>query len=65
METVPEPIRGKLVGGGYVSLDKLPNNENVDRWSRVQNRCGLTDPEVDELMNIRFPVQQGKSQVSC
>ena len=45
METVPDPIRGKLVGGEYISLDKLPNNEIVDRWSRVQNRCDLTDPE--------------------
>lgn len=59
MESIPEPIRGKLIGGGYDSLDKLPNNENVDRWNRVQTRCALTDPELDQLMNIRFPVQQG------
>jgi len=64
METIPEPIRVKLVEGGYDSLNKLPNNENVDRWNRVQNGCGLTNSEIDELMNIRFPVQQGKYQIS-
>eukprot|EP01038_Epipyxis_sp_PR26KG_P017366 gene17366-23987_t len=58
METIPEPIRVKLVEGGYDSFNKLPNNENVDRWNRVQNGCGLTNSEIDELMNIRFPVQQ-------
>ena len=65
METIPEPIRGKLVGGGYVSLDKLPNNENMDRWKEVKVDCGLLGPELTELMNIRFPIQQGKYQVSC
>jgi hypothetical protein len=43
METIPEPIRGKLVGGGNVSLDKLPNNENMDRWKEVKVDCGLLD----------------------
>jgi hypothetical protein len=59
MESIPEPIRGKLVAAGYDSFDKLPNNENVDRWNRVQTRCGLDDPELDQLLNIRFPTQQG------
>jgi hypothetical protein len=47
METIPEPIRGKLV-----ALDKLLNNENMDRWKEV----GLLGPELSELMNIRFPI---------
>jgi hypothetical protein len=59
METIPEPIRGKLVASGYDSFEKLPNNENMERWNRVQTRCGLEDAEVDQVMNIRFPVQQG------
>eukprot|EP01038_Epipyxis_sp_PR26KG_P017399 gene17399-24047_t len=42
METIPEPIRVKLVEGGYDSLNKLPNNENVDRWNRAQNGCGFS-----------------------
>ena len=59
MDTIPEPIRGKLVVGGYDSLNKLPNDKDVNRWNRVQARCDLDDPELDQLMNIRFPVQQG------
>jgi hypothetical protein len=65
MEAVPELFRGKLVGAGYISLDKLPNNENMDRWREVKNDCGLLGPELTVLMNIRFPVQQGKYQVYC
>lgn len=64
VETIPEPIRGKLVGGGYDSLDKFPNNEYFDRWNRVQTRCGLDDPELDQLMNTRFPVQQGNITIA-
>lgn len=64
MQSIPEPIRIKLVVGGYDSLNKLPNNENMIRWERVQNGCGLTNPELDELMNIRFPVLQGNAIIA-
>jgi hypothetical protein len=59
MESIPEPIREKLASHGYDSLEKLPNNQNMDRWTRVQSFCGLNNPELDQLMNIRFPEQQG------
>ncbi len=64
METIPEPIRRKLIDSGYDSLDKLPNDKDVNRWNRVQTRCVLDDPEVDQVMNIRFPVQQGNLFIS-
>jgi hypothetical protein len=59
MLTIPKPIRGKLVGAGYNSFDKLPNDKSMDRWRDVKTECGLTGPELTQLMNIIFPVQQG------
>lgn len=59
MQSIPEPIRGKLIAGKYDDVAKLPNDKDVNRWNRVQTRSGLDDPEVDQLMNIIFPVQQG------
>ena len=46
METIPEPIRGKLV-----ALDKLLNNENMDRWKEVKVDCGLLGPELTEQIS--------------
>lgn len=59
MESIPEYIRVKLVGIGYDSFNKLPNDKDMDRWREVKAECGLLGPELTELMNIRFPVQQG------
>jgi len=59
MDTIPERTREKLVRNEYDSLAKLPNDKNFDRWKCVKDDCGLTNPELTELMNIRFPVQQG------
>ena len=58
---VPEPIYSKLIAKGYDSLEKLPNNQNMDRWTDVRLECGLTGAEMNQLINIKFPVQQGKN----
>jgi hypothetical protein len=63
METIPEPIRKKLASPGYDAIEKLPNNQNMDRWNRIKSCCGLDNPELDQLMNIRFPDRQGKSSL--
>jgi hypothetical protein len=63
METIPETICGNLVGVGYDSFDKLPKEKNMDRWREVKTGCGLTGPERTQLMNITFPVQQGKNSL--
>ena len=60
MEIPNEHIREKLAREGYNSLNDLPNNENMDRWILIKNVCGLTNSELDKVMNIRFPVKQGK-----
>lgn len=59
MDTIPQPILGKLIDGGYDSVDKLPNVDKRDRWKGVKKDCRLTGPELTQLLNNRFPVQQG------
>eukprot|EP01038_Epipyxis_sp_PR26KG_P016917 gene16917-23218_t len=37
----------------------------MDRWREVKLDCGLLGPELTELMNIRFPVQQDDDKISA
>lgn len=59
MELIPSHIRQKLATGGYDSIIALPNDKDENRWNRVQTCCGLEDAELDTVINIMFPVQQG------
>ncbi len=59
MEAIPENIRNKLEAVGYDSVEKLPNTDIMDRWREVKMECGLSGPELTELMNLMFPVQKG------
>ena len=64
MESIPEPIHGKIVGAGYDSFDKLPNDKVMDRWREVEIDFGLTGPELTQLMNIKFPVPLGNAIIA-
>ena len=59
MDAIPEDIRNKLEAVGYDSVEKLPNTDIMDRWREVKMECGLSGPELVQLMNARFPIQIG------
>jgi hypothetical protein len=61
MDFIPEAIRVKLIAHGYNALTTLPNDKSMYRWKGVQEDCGLTNPELIELINVMFPAQQGKN----
>jgi hypothetical protein len=61
MDVIPEAIRAKLIAHGYNAHTTLPNDKIMDRWKRVQEDCGLANPELIELINVMFPAQQGKN----
>lgn len=56
MDSIREKIQNKLATKGYTALYMLPNDRALPRWERLQQLCKLTDPELDHLMNIIFPV---------
>jgi hypothetical protein len=52
---IPNEIRYKLVAGGYVVRDNLPNDmRSMDCWGRVKAVCGLSGGELSRLMIILF-----------
>jgi hypothetical protein len=57
MDQIPPEIRDKLVAGGIVTRDRLPNTDkNMDLWNMVKTECRLNIGELAALMNILFPV---------
>jgi hypothetical protein len=65
MESIPEPIRGKLVAAGYDSFDKLPNNENVDRWiGTAGQRIGIHLPSVACTWPFLLPLGVSEGGIS-
>lgn len=55
MERIPEQLRQRLVQVGYDRIERLPNNAESSRWNDVRVDCGLSRPELKEVINALFP----------
>lgn len=58
------PYKEKLIAKGYVKLSQLPNEKEDKRWDKFVEKGVLTDPEVNELINVLFPKNDGNETSS-
>lgn len=62
-DSIPEPIRAKLIQGGYDSVDTLPSDTESRYWDSVKSDCGLTNPQINKVINAIFRLQYITIQV--